>query len=490
MSLLPAWLSQRAALSPQQVALLTGDGQSWTFAQMLHIATSLSVALRTRGVQPGERVAVLLPNIPLYVWLIHALPLLDAVLVPLNLRLTAAELGWQLNDVRATWLVAETDDVTSAVCALAPLARHLAAADLLQAAATPVPALVPAPPVDLDALHTIIYTSGTTGTPKGVCLTYGNHWWSAIGSALNLGYQTDDRWLACLPLFHVGGLSILLKGVIYGMPVLLLPRFDAAVVNRAIVQHRISVISVVAVMLQRMLDQRSDHPYPPHLRCVLLGGGPAPLPLLERCAAATVPVVQTYGLTETASQAVTLAPADALRKLGAAGKPLFPVEVRVVDEAGHDQPAAVAGDILVRGPIVTPGYDHLPSASAARLRDGWLWTGDVGLLDAEGYLIILDRRDDLIISGGENIYPAEIEAVLQAHPAVAEAGVRGRADATWGQRPVATIVLRDGGAASTEEILAHCRAQLAPYKVPVAIHSAALLPRNAAGKLLRRALPE
>ena len=182
---------------------------------------------------------------------------------------------------------------------------------------------------DLQAWHSIVYTSGTTGRPKGAILTYGNHWWSAVASALNLGLLADDSWLACLPLFHVGGLSILLRSVICGMTAVVQSRFDAAEVNRAIDEHGVSIVSVVSTMLDRMLTERGGRPYPSSLRCVLLGGGPAPLPLLERATAAGVPVVQTYGLTETASQVVTLAPEDALSKLGSAGKPLMGSEIRV-----------------------------------------------------------------------------------------------------------------------------------------------------------------
>ena len=228
-----------------------------------------------------------------------------------------------------------------------------------------------------------------------------------------------------------------------------------------------------------MLDARGERPYPPWLRCVLLGGGPAPRPLLERCAARGVPVVQTYGLTETASQVATLAPEDALPKLGSAGKPLFPTELRV------DAPPGEIGEILVRGPTVSPGYVNRPERGAA---DDWLRTGDLGRLDAEGYLYVVDRRDELIISGGENVYPAEVEAALLAHPAVAEAGVTGLADSTWGQVVYAAVVLRPGAGATAEQLRAHCRARLAAYKVPTRLELVATLPRNAAGKLLRRRL--
>ncbi|HEX5139762.1 MAG TPA: AMP-binding protein, partial [Dehalococcoidia bacterium] len=211
-------------------------------------------------------------------------------------------------------------------------------------------------------------------------------------------------------------------------------------------------------------------------------------PLLRRCVNLGVPVVQTYGLTEAASQVATLAPEDALPKLGSAGKPLFGTDLRIVDPTGSQCSPGDAGEIVVRGPTVTPGYLNRREESARALRDGWLHTGDIGYVDEAGYLYVLDRRDDLIVSGGENVYPAQIEAVLQSHPAIAEAGVYGVADARWGQVPVAAVVLRPGLVTTPEALIEHCRAHLAAYKTPASIVFAEALPRNAAGKLLRSEL--
>ncbi|HEY3057595.1 MAG TPA: o-succinylbenzoate--CoA ligase [Chloroflexota bacterium] len=438
--LVPDWLRQRASLTPSRAAL-----NDFTFAELDQHVDSACAVLRDLGVEPGQHVGLRAPNCIGFVVAVHALMRLGAVLVPINTRLTPAEVEWQRSDANLALVIEDIDAL------------------LEPRQTTPVPR-----EFDLEATHSIVYTSGTSGTPKGAILTYGNHWWSAVASAMNLGTLPTDRWLACLPLFHVGGLAILLRGVIYGTHVVLHDRFDPHPVNQAIDQG-VTHVSVVSTMLQRMLDHRAGHSYPGTLRCVLLGGGPAPLPLLERALAAGAPVFQSYGLTETASQVATLAPEDIQRKLGSAGKPLMGTQLRIVD-----------GEIQVRGPVVSPGYLH------QRTDGEWLRTGDLGYLDDEGYLYVQDRRSDLIVSGGENVYPAEVEAALLAHPAVEDAGVFGVADAEWGQTVAAALVLREP--ASADDILAFCRRRLAGYKLPKRLEFVEVLPRNAAGKLLRREL--
>jgi O-succinylbenzoic acid--CoA ligase len=482
---LPNWLAHRAAVLPAQPALLA-DGARWTFAALDHWASNMARFLLARGAAPGDRVALLLRNRPEFVALVHAAPRAGVTLVLLNTRLAAPELAWQIADSGARLLIYDTDTAALAALALAQIGVAAGAVqfvDVVSLRGSPDFTVELRAMIDLSDVYTLIYTSGTTGRPKGALLTYGNYWWSAVGSALNLGGHTDDRWLAVLPLFHVGGLSILVRAAIYGIPAVVHSAFDPIAVNRAIDEDGVTIVSVVSTMLQRMLDERGVRPYPAALRCVLLGGGPAPQPLLEACAARGVPVVQTYGLTEAASQVATLAPADALRKLGSAGQPLLPTELRI-ESAG----AGEAGEILVRGPTVMRGYINRPEETALALRDGWLHTGDLGYLDGEGYLYVVSRRHDLIISGGENIYPTEVEAVLLAHPVVEEAAVVGVLDAHWGQVPAAAVKLRAGVAASEAELIDFCRERLAGYKVPKLVRFVATLPRNAAGKLQRDAV--
>lgn len=483
---LPVWLKQRAYLTPHRLALISEE-TSLTFAQLEQRASHLAGLLVQQGIKPGERIALLAGNTVSTVALIHAIGYVKGVLVPLNTRLSATELIWQINDAQASLLLfdeAYQDKVErlkeKIVCPIVAISQ------LIEKELNGAP-FKPENPVDLDDLHTIIYTSGTTGRPKGAMLSYGNHFWSAVGSVLNLGLNQGDRWLCCVPLFHVSGLSILMRSVIYGMSVVLVERFDPVRVNQLITQHKVTHISVVSAMLQALIEHLESDQYPDHLRVILLGGGPVPEPLLKTCLKRSLPVYQSYGLTETASQIVTLAPEDVERKAGSAGKPLFPAQIAIM-ENGQKLSAGQAGEIVVKGPNVTKGYFNREEETARVLKDGWFYTGDIGYLDEEGYLYVLDRRSDLIISGGENVYPAEVESVLMAHPDVKGAGVIGQEDPKWGEVPVAFVVKQPQSLLSEEDLIHFSRARLASYKVPRVIYFVDHLPRNAANKLLRREL--
>ncbi|MCS6800841.1 MAG: o-succinylbenzoate--CoA ligase [Chloroflexota bacterium] len=476
---IPEWLSQRARLTPDRLAVQC-EAVAWSYRDLDARASLVAAHLAECGVRAGERVALLADSSPEYAAAVHGVPRAGAVLVPLNTRLTVDELAWQISDCAASIVIADAAHYQRGAAAAAAAGRA-APLDLVALCAPDRPS--PQPEVRWvrsETVHTIIYTSGTTGRPKGALLTYGNHLWSAVGAALRLGLSAQDRWIACLPLFHVGGLSILIRAALVGSAVDLHRSFVPAAVNRAI-DGGATIVSLVAVMLQRLLDDRAGRPYPPTLRCVLVGGGPLPHNLLRRAVAAGMPVVQTYGLTEAASQVTTLAPEEAVTRLGAAGMPLFPTEIRILAPDGSPLPAGVPGEIAIRGLTVSPGY---VGHSAVR-PDGWFRTGDIGQLDADGYLTVLDRRDDLIISGGENISPAEVEAVLREHPAVIDAGVVGAPDPIWGQRAVAFVVLAGD---SQPDLEAFCRSRLAGYKTPRQFIAVADLPRNAAGKLLRSEL--
>ncbi len=304
---------------------------------------------------------------------------------------------------------------------------------------------------------TVLYTSGTTSAPKQVELTTGNWFANACGSALALGLDPSERWLCPMPLVHVGGLSILLRSTIYATTVVLHGRFDTDAVLAELMDpgRRITLVSLVPTMLARLLDAGLRSP--PTLRWALLGGGPIPAPLLARAVEAGVPIAPTYGMTEACSQIATF------------GVPLHGVELRIAED----------GEIHVRGAVIAP---------AALRPDGWLHTGDLGALDERGRLVVTGRKADTIITGGENVAPGEVEAVLGAHPGVADAAVFGRSDPEWGEIVVACVVPLKGEAVDPEQLRAFCRSRLAAFKVPKVIELAERVPRNAMGKLLRREL--
>lgn len=472
---MPDWLGQRAAALGDRLALIAGD-ERLTFAELDLRVTQTARRLAGLGVAAGVRVGLLLRNGAPFVVLTHALVRLGAVMVPLNTRLAAPEVVWQLAGSRAAFLVHDHDlaPVAEAACRSVPGVASVSVRDVARVREADVPLY---DRIDLSALQGIIHTSATSGRPKGVMLSFGNHWWNAVASAFNLGLDRGDRWLAPLPLFHVGGLAILWRSVIYGIPAVVHEGFDPEAVNRAIDEEGVTIVSVVSTMLRRMLDARGERPYPPSLRCVLLGGGPAPASLLDRCARLGVPAAPTYGLTEAASQVATLLPHDLPRRPGSAGKALFPTEIKIEE-----------GEILVRGPAVMLGYAGLPDETARALRGGWLHTGDLGFLDDEGYLYVTERREDLIISGGENVYPAEVEAVLMAHEGVEDAGVIGLPDAEWGQAVAAAVRLRPGVRLTEADVQIFCRDRLAGYKIPRRVWFVDDLPRSPSGKVIRRML--
>lgn len=477
------WLLARARATPQRLAL-RHDGVDWSYAALAGLVERVAGGLAAAGVGAGAHVAALLPNGVLYAATVHALARLGALLVPLNSRLTAGELAWQLAASGVSLLLysRETEPLTGALMEMTGVAGRDVAA---------LPACAPAPPpapLDLDAVQAIVFTSGTSGRPKGALLTYGNHFWSATASAYHLGLLPDDRWLSVLPLYHVGGLAVLFRSCLYGTAVVLQEGFDPEAVSRSLDEEAITIVSLVPTMLYRLLRARPS--WPARLRLVLLGGAAAEPELLAQAAAAGVPVATTYGLTEAASQVATLLPEGVRRKPGSVGRPLLFSDVRILDEAGEPLPPGQYGEVVVRGPTVMAGYYGEAEATVRALRDGWLHTGDVGYLDGDGDLWLLQRRSDVIVSGGENVYPAEVEAALRAHPAVVAVAVVGLPDPEWGQRVAALLVPAAGARLDPAELLAFLRGRLAGYKLPRTVRVVAELPHTASGKIARAAVRE
>lgn len=476
------WLWERAARDPAALAIKI-DGIALSFRKLADEVEALASRLAQLGTRRADRIALLMDSSLRMVGLIHASQRCGATLVPINTRLLAAEIEALLIDAEPRLVLydARHADTIAEIRIRVPALRFIEAHRELDA--VPADGLPEPCAFDPNAIHTILYTSGTTGRPKGAMLTHANHWASATASRANLGVEPHDRWLLLLPLYHVGGLSILLRSVIDGVSVVLHSGFDPTCANLALRAEQITLLSVVPTMLIRMLDKNGGASYPRSLRCVLVGGGPVPQALVTRALELGVPVVPTYGLTEAASQVATAAIGDPRFGPRSCGRPLRGTRVKLerADASGR-------GEILVSGPTVMAGYFRQPEANAAALREGWLHTGDIGHLDADGLLHIDDRRTDLIVSGGENVYPAEVEAVLLAHPAVAEAAVYAVADPEWGQRVAAAVVLRSGANPGASELRAWCAARLAHFKIPTTIEFTSALPRTAAGKLKRHVL--
>jgi o-succinylbenzoate---CoA ligase len=456
--LVEAWLPRAAASRPHRVALDTPAG-SCTYAQLLQAATAGAEDLHAHGVRAGDRVAIALPPGLGFAQSLHACMLLGAVAVPIDLRLSAPE----------------QETIAAGSTALVDLDAPLRSKRGTDISAGDTPAgddPTWQPPAegrhDLDATAVVIHTSGTSSAPKPIELTYGNLLWSALGSAVALGLDPDERWLCALPLSHVGGLSILVRSAIYATTAVVHERFEADRVLQALRDEQITLVSLVATTLARLLDAGLEHP--PALRCALTGGGPIPPALVERATTAGVPVSMTYGLTESCSQATTTPLAAITQGDLGAGPPLFCTRARTNAD----------GEILLQGPTLAPG---------ALAADGWLHTGDLGSFDARGGLWITGRKADTIVSGGENVAPSEVEAVLESHADVLEAAVVARPDEQWGEAVTAIIVPRPERAPDTDQLRAHCAAKLAAYKVPKRIElRTEPLPRTRSGKLLRREL--
>ncbi|RLL46470.1 o-succinylbenzoate--CoA ligase [Oceanobacillus piezotolerans] len=473
---IPHWLSKQADLTPNGIAIELVTGEEITFSQLMKDSQTFARKLAQIGVGKGSHAGILSNNHVSMLTAIHALSYLGAVGVLLNTRLTTVELNYQVEDAEVSLLLT-SNDIKEAVNEIkVPLTYSFAEVDALYEKEVPL-----VQDLNLEDPFSIIYTSGTTGFPKGVIHTYGNHWWNAMGSVLNLGLNKEDKWLIALPLFHVSGLSTSIKSIIYGMPIFLMEKFDVDKVHDAIMNKGITIISVVTLMVQRLMKRLGSGSYPPELRCFLLGGGPAPKPLLEEAWKRNVPVYQSYGMTETSSQIATLSPNDALKKIGSAGKALFPAKLKI-----HAPNKNGIGEIMVKGPLVTKGYYKNDKANETSFIDGWLATGDLGYLDEEGFLYVVERQKDLIISGGENIYPSEIESVLSGMAQIKEVGVTGKKDKTWGQIPIAFVVKEQE--VTVSEIVAYAEKRLARYKLPKEIYFVDALPRNASNKLVRNRL--
>jgi O-succinylbenzoic acid--CoA ligase len=476
------WLAAQAAATPNGTALVF-QGRSWSFAELNSEVAEYCSRLAGLGLSAGSRAAVHLPNSPAYVGLIFALARSGLTLVALNTRLSIAELSAQVEQAQVSLVISDQSEIANTLSQPPQrLALHLE--EFLELPAKPFQPL----PLDLQALQGIIFTSGTGGNPKGAMLTFGNHFWNAVGSTARLGMLPQDRWLNPLPLYHVGGLAALFRCCIFGATYLLPESFDSQAVLEQTIYDQATLVSVVPTMLYRMLQQADWKA--PDVRAVLLGGAAASGELLQECIAQKLPVALTYGLTESASQVATMPPQGVIGKPGSVGRALLNTKLRIANKEDQALPLGEAGEICVAGPTVMAGYVDDQQATEKTLRNGRLHTGDIGYLDDQGDLWVLARRNDLIVSGGENIYPAEVEQILRQHPAVKDVCVVGLLDVEWGQKVAALVAVQAGSQVDESELLEFSRARLARYKQPRWLRFVEYLPLTASGKVDRRRVRE
>ena len=491
------WLTHRVRASPEKTALIeAADGTEWSYAELDEAVGETAGRLAALGVEAGDHLGVLMETRVAFVRLAHAAMRLGAVLVALNARLARPELERQAEVADLSALVCEREtaadaaavagsrDPTIPVASVDPSERERVAEFRAQEPGS----FEPAEWARSDP-QAMLFTSGTTGDPKAVSLSARNFFAGATASAFRLGVLPDDRWLLCLSMYHMGGLSVVLRSALYGTTVVLQEGFDAADAAAAVAEFEVTGVSLVPTMLRRLLDAAE---FADSLRFVLLGGAPASDELLARCEARGVPVHPTYGMTETTSQIATATPREAFEHRGTVGRPLLGTEVTVVDEDGDPLPAGEAGELVVAGPTVMAGYYGDATATEAAFGEHGFQTGDVGYRDDGGRLWVLNRREDRIVTGGENVHPGEVVEVLRDYPGVREVAVVGLADDEWGERVAALVVRESGrdGTPTSGDLDAHCRERLAGYKCPKTVAFADELPRTASGTVEREAVRE
>ncbi|MCW5730924.1 MAG: long-chain fatty acid--CoA ligase [Alphaproteobacteria bacterium] len=496
------WISHHAARRPDHRAVLELDtGRNFTYAALDRRATRLAAWLQGIGIGRGDRVALFAQNGVEYFDLQFACGRIGAVMLPLNWRLALPELEFILGDAAPGLLIHSRHfrDSAEALHRLGTVARLLEIADDGTAGSyeQALEECRSAPFVERlthEDVSTIMYTSGTTGHPKGAIITHGMTFWNAVNLGIPAMITPATVQLVVLPLFHTGGLNCYANPVLHAGGTLLLMRaFEPGPALKHLSDPALGITHFFAVPAPyQFMMQHSDFAKADLSRIAMagVGGAPCALAILETWAAKGVPLVQGYGMTETSPAVTMLDAADAIRKVGSAGKPLLHTEVRIVDETGRDVGAGEIGELWTRGPNITPGYWNRPDATAQSFHDGWLRTGDAARLDGEGFIYIVDRWKDMYISGGENVYPAEVENVLYQLPQVAEAAVIGVPDARWGEVGKAVLVLKPGASLDAGEVVSHCLARLAKFKVPQTIAFTDALPRNATGKVLKRELRE
>ncbi len=488
------WLAKQANLRPNAVALVdTASGRSFTYEEFNLRASRFARFLRKEwGLRPGERVALLAPNSTDYFEILWGCAKADVILVCLNWRLAVPELAFILRDSTPSALITavEFEDAARELSDLLQFKHQLTIETGYEPALSSTdPEPLTMPPRAYDDIWHILYTSGTTGRPKGVLQTFGMVFYNALNIGLPMELTSRDRTLNLLPFFHTGGLNMLTNPTLHvGGTAYIMRAFDPAQTLKLFSGEITAFFGVPAIYLFLSQHPEFEKTDLSGVRAWCVGGAPMPHPLIETYAARGIAIRQGFGMTETGPTVFVVDKENALTKLGTVGKPQMHVDVRIVGADGKEVPQGERGELLISGPGVTPGYWQAPDLTAEAIQDGWLHSGDVAEADADGYYYIVDRWKDMFISGGENVYPAEIENVLYSLPQISEAAVIGIADERWGEVGKAFIVAVEGANLSEEDVLIFCRKHLARYKVPKVIEFIDMLPRNAAGKVKKTEL--
>jgi fatty-acyl-CoA synthase len=499
------WLEKREELTPYKTALIdVYTNRSYTYREFNQRANRLANGWKnTWGIQKGDRIGILAKNCSEYFEALFAVTKLGAILVPINTRLTGSELAYIFKDCQPRGLILGKDfvevfrneklDVNIKDCLLLDGAREdrmIPYENFLETSDDRTPEIED--PMNLDDPQVILYTSGTTGYPKGAIQTHGNILFNSLNANLALDIVSTDIFLCGLPLFHTGGLHVQTTPTLHaGGTVVIMRSFDAGEALKMIDEGKVNTVFFVYTMWQFMCEHEDFHRTNfSGLRMAWSGGGPCPLPVLEAFQDKGVPLSQGYGLTEAGPDATILPAEDSIRKLGSIGKSAFHNTIRIVNDNGIEVSQGEVGEILLRGPTVTPGYWNKPEATAESLKRGWFHTGDLAFMDEEGYYFIVDRKKDMIISGGENIYPAEIEKVIYQHPKVAKVAVVGVPHERWGEVGHAVVCPKTGEKITEEEIINFLLDKLARFKIPKSVSFMDELPQSPSGKILKRVLKE
>jgi len=495
------WLVKRSELSPGKIALIDVDSnEKLTYYDLNSRADKLAEHLRSLGLSRGDRLAILDSNSPLHLTLLFALSRLEATFLPLNFRLSPSELSGILNDSNPKLLLygSEWADTASKLDYKKTGTRLIPAVEAINAATKSTDGQNDKKLSELrynpdpESPWLLMYTGGTTGRPKGAMLSHRMVTWNALNTIISWGLRPDDKIVMAMPFFHTGGINVFTLPLLkMGGTVILMKSFEPDRYLELTEQEKATITFMVPTMYQLMADSESfANTDLSSVRICITGGSPCPENLYHRYWERGLPFKQGYGLTEAGPNCFALDDAVIKEKIGSVGKAVFYAQAKAVYSEGSEVPPGEIGELLISGPHLFSGYWQNPKATEETIINGWLHTGDLARRDHEGFFYIVDRKKDMFISGGENVYPFEVESVLYRHPAVAEAAVIGIPHEKWGEVGRAYVVLHKGKTAELDQLIDHCKANLAHYKVPKEVIFMNALPKSPAGKIIKRELPQ